>query len=298
MDEARSRNMISSQSFKFGGVGRFVAINAGTYDADIDAWAARCIARAPWPIWLCYFHEPEDDMTVKNADGSTNVTATRERERQYRLATRRMVLRFRARGVKNVAWMPIYMNPYTFQSGSGRDWRNYNADWTGTGWHDDLTMDMMGMDTYDPLPWAVKDSAGRFLPPPEGPWPTARRNHYTFPGLWSNAFAKMEQAGYPVWDYVIPEFGMSNGVDPDPDWGPWGATARDFAKAHRIKAFCYWDNSGDIGRYSFDTRLTSVSGSPYTNAHPDANGTKKIGWNNIVNGAKVWRTPSGAGPIG
>jgi hypothetical protein len=214
----------------------------GAADAAIDASAATCIARAPHPIWLCYFHEPEDNFT-------TSAQAT-----DYRAAYRRIVTRFRARGVTNVAWQPIFQNPYTFGS-SGRDWRWWHADWNGSGWYDDIMMDLFGADTYNPLPGATTNRG--------------------FAEMWDILRNKVELSGYPRWSYTMPEFGMSYRATPTPDWVAWCTEARDYAKAHNIKSFQYWDNSSDVGRYSF--------GSTY-----DTSGNKLNGWHVITKAASSW----------
>ena len=117
LDIAINNNCVASQSFKLS-TWTPAQIVTGSADAAIDDSANMCLARDPWPIWLCYYHEPEDNFT-------TATTAT-----QYRAAYRYIVQRFRDAGVTNVAWMPIYMCPWTFD-GSGRNWRWWHADWTG-----------------------------------------------------------------------------------------------------------------------------------------------------------------------
>jgi len=252
LDSAISRGYIPSQSIKLSSWS-FAQVASGAADAAIDTNIVQvALDRAPWPIWLCYYHEPED------------ITATADKT-NYRAATRRMVQRCRTAGVTNIAWHPIFTNPWTFvpasDGGTGDDWRLWHADWDPvTGWNDDLTMDMFGADTYNPLP----TSPGR--------------DNKGFLQMWQRLFDAVEKPGYPVWDYVQPEFGMSYQATPQPDWNAWSIEARDIAKAHRIKSFCYWDNSDDIGRY----RLAP----PY-----DSTGDILAGWNTIVNAAIVWPGP-------
>lgn len=259
IDAGINADMIPSQSFKMPAYSTSQII-AGSADAAITTLAEDLLARDPWPIWLCYFHEPEDDFT-----GSTNMS-------NYRAAYRRICTRVAAEGVTNVAWMPIYMNPYTFNTMSGRDWRNWHADWTGSTWNDDILMNLIGMDTYCPLPWNMNE-------PPA--WYNATRNFFTYEQLWTSALAKIETPGYPEWDYVIPEFGMSNAFATDPDWEEWCFDAVTFSQQNRIKAFIYWDNSNDLGRWSF----TGTYPAPTPN--PDANGTKILGWEYIIENAVV-----------
>lgn len=263
LDQGINAGMIASQSFKMTAYSTSQII-AGTADSAIATLAQACIDREPNPIWLCYHHEPEDDFAAGTAANN------------YRAAYRRIVTRCRdVHGVTNVAWMPIYMNPWTFNSASGRDWRNWHADWNGSGWDNDITMDLIGMDTYCPLPWNMNE------PPP---WYEATRNFFTFEQLWTSALAKIETPGYPEWDYVIPEFGMSNAFATDPDWEEWCHDAYTFAQSQRIKAFIYWDNSNDIGRWSFNG---TYSGIP----NPDANGTKILGWEYLAENAAGYVAP-------
>jgi len=247
LDQAISRGMIPSQSFKL--IGYTPAqIVAGEADGDLDISAAHCNARAPHPIWLCYYHEPEDNFPTAGAAAD------------YRAAYRYIVTRFRAAGVTNVAWMPIYQCPWTFE-GAGRDWRWWHPDWNGgdgpSGWHSDIMMDMLGLDIYNPLPGGTTNRS--------------------FSGMLDAALNKLTQAGAPSWDVAIPEFGMSKHatVPSPPDWAAWSTLARDHALANRVKSFTYWDNSDDIGRYSFGP------------TH-DPTGNKLDGWNVIVNAATVW----------
>lgn len=257
LDAGIGKGCIPSQSFKLSGW-TVQQVESGAADADIDYSAGLCAARAPRPIWLCYKHEPENDVTTA-ADMLS-----------YRNGYRRIVTRFRAAGVTNVAWMPIYMNPFTFwgsmsptKGGSTRNWLNWHADWnsaTGT-WYNDIMMDMMGMDTYSPIS-------------------TATQKLQFFDQMFNDARSVIEKPGNPTWDYVIPEFGLSNDNANNPvDWGPWGATAHSYMVANRIKSICYWDNSTvPIGRYGF--------GPSY-----DPNGTKLVGWNHIVNGTGSTKYP-------
>ena len=246
LDQAISRGMIPSQSFKLGGYTP-EQITAGLADADIDVSAAHCIARAPHPIWLCYYHEPED-----NFPSSGEATA-------YRAAYRYIVARFRSAGVTNVAWMPIYMAPWTFRNASGRDWRWWHADWAGSGWHSDIMMDMLGLDVYNPVPGSDFNNS--------------------FAGMLNETLDKVNASNPPQWDIAIPEFGMSwNAQNPaPPNWIEWAGLARDYAVANRIKSFTYWDNSTEQpGRYSF--------GPTY-----DPTGNKLDGWNVLVDASVKWQ---------
>lgn len=255
LDEAINAGYIPSQSFKLQNY-TTAQINSGAADAAIDTAAAACIARAPSPIWLCYYHEPEDNFTTTAA------------QIDFRAASRRIALRFTTAGVTNVMWMSIYMCPWTFDNASGRDWRNWHPDWNGTTWHDTITQHVVGLDTYNPLPFS-------------GSWLDGGRTNHTFADMLDMAFAKIELGGYPQWDYVIPEFGMSYGAtNPSrPIWTDWATATIAYAKAHRVKSISYWDNSTDTGRYSF----TATADPAYpANVPPIALGTKLAGWQSIT----------------
>lgn len=255
LDVAIAAGLIPSQSFKLT-TWTPAQVAAGSADAAIDASAAICIARAPHPIWLCYFHEPED-----NFPSSTDAT-------NYRAAYRRIVTRFRAAGVTNVAWMPIFQAPYTFRTsamgrpggGSNRDWRWWHPDWNGgtTGtsadWDSDLMMDVLGLDVYDPLPGGTSEQ--------------------DFTLMLDDTLNQIYGDGYPAHPIVFPEFGISKVATPTPSWPSWCATARDYALSHDINAFIYWNNNNDTPRrYDF----TAAS---------DPDGTKLLGWHVITDGAK------------
>ncbi len=246
LDAAISNSMIPSQSFKLHPDYTPAQIVAGIADADIDASAADCLARAPHPIWLCYYHEPEDNFPTAGEAAD------------YRAAYRYIVTRFRSAGVTNVTWMPIYMCPWTFRNASGRDWRWWHPDWTGSGWHSDIMMDMMGFDIYNPLPGSTGNNA--------------------FLSMLNEAMVKINASGAPQWDIAIPEFGMSWGATTPapPNWIDWCTAAVNDALDNRVKSFTYWDNSTEeAGRYSF--------GPTY-----DPTGNKLAGWNVIVNASMKW----------
>src|SRR5215207_9001740 len=135
IDEAIAADLIASQSFKLASHSGQEAngpleILAGDHDAVIDGDADACAARAPWPIILCFFHEPGGNFTTDTL--RTN----------YRAAFRYIVNRYRNRGVTNVCWTQIQEAPYDFRPtpafpsppGGGRnvDWRKFHPDWKGT----------------------------------------------------------------------------------------------------------------------------------------------------------------------
>src|SRR5436190_4776680 len=110
INAALAAGFIPSQSVKFKAY-TSASIAAGTRDAAIDTAAAFCYSKRPHPIILCYWHEPGGDYgtgTDPNASGSSQLM------KDYRDAYRRIVTRFRAAGVDNVAWTPILETPWNF----------------------------------------------------------------------------------------------------------------------------------------------------------------------------------------
>lgn len=261
LDLAINNNCIASQSFKLRDWS-LDQIVAGAADAAIDNSADICKARAPWPIWLCFYHEPEE-----NFPDATQAAA-------FRAASRRIVTRFRAKNVTNVSWMPIYMVPWTFRKssqgrpggGSNRDWRMWHPDWNGgngaAGWHTDRMMDLLGIDVYSPMP------------PPA-------TSFQDFSDMVDDTIARMTADGFgPIPPMVIPEFGMSDIATPLPDWRVYATEARNYAKSHRIAAFVYWNNNNQVPRrYDF----TAAS---------DPTGRKLAGWRIIADAAVDFIPPS------
>jgi hypothetical protein len=221
-----------SMSMKLGGISgtwtqKCQAILAGTHDAAIDADADWCQSKAAAGIffWFCVYHEPE------------NLTAAEAK--LLRDVTRYIVLRFRARGVTNVAWQPVYQVPWTF-TGSGRDYRTWHPDWDGSKWHADKVMDLFGMDVYNPLP-------------PSAPAVTGGNRVFS-EMVKTSTLDKAKTAGLPDVPKTMPEFGMGR-IKGTPDqappngWVGWMTEAIPAIRATDTVLASYWDNSDDIGRY-------------------------------------------------
>ena len=132
------------------------SIASGAQDAWIDSIAAGFAARAPWPIYWTFHHEPENDGSTSGANAV-----------HYRNAQRRIKQRLRSAGVTNDVFCAVcYMTPYTwnFTNSGGRDWRTWYPDWknvTGVGNWDapdpndfyvagdpDSVVDCIGLDAY------------------------------------------------------------------------------------------------------------------------------------------------------
>lgn len=147
-------------------------IAAGVYDAWIDGIATQIAARAPWPIWWTWMHEPENDSPTGGTPFNATLLAA------YRAAQRRIKTRFRAAGLTNDTFCCVnYMTPFTFnEASSGRDWRQFYPDWrnaTGLGTaanpdHNDFyldgdpnsVVDVIGLDAYHD--WQFADGIAKF----------------------------------------------------------------------------------------------------------------------------------------
>jgi hypothetical protein len=106
-------------SFKTGGRSIGSVANGGQ-DAWIDSIGAAIKARSPKPLFITFYHEPENDFVDAGSAA------------QLRAASRRIVQRWRASGVKNFTFVSThFMTSWTF-NGSGRDWRWWYPDWKGT----------------------------------------------------------------------------------------------------------------------------------------------------------------------
>lgn len=239
---------VASQSFKMLGLRnadgtkmtslqRWQYVNAGKNDAEIRLSAKFCKTFPTKSIWACLHHEPEDDFT----DAAT--------QKEYRAAYRRVVRIFREEGVTNVAWAPIYMVPYTFES--TRDFRNWHADWNGTGWEADQMMDLFGQDVYNPLPGASKNRSYKEM-------------------VVTKAETKTANAGMPYRAKADFEFGFGS---TDADWIAYANEVIAVSRNNDVVLHSYWDSSASTGRYT----LNDPTGDPQ--------GKKKAAWDMIVAGA-------------
>lgn len=269
---ALALDMIPSQSVKFSSAGSSAgaiaaSIASGARDAWIDTMAAYLDSIAPSFMYLTYHHEPGGDF-----GSSANTQAMKD----YRDATRRVVLRIRAAGVTNVQWQPILETPWNF-AGNGvsgapvggapswMDFRFWHADWDwrNNRWFDDLTMDMFGIDQY------VAMIGG-----------TQYRQFSTDLGYVKT---KLAATGAPNWPITIMEHGMNNDAVGH-NWPDYATKEVAYMKANNIKLHTYWDQSlptkGERGRYSFGPIIPPADSSTY-----DPTGTKLVGYNIIRDGS-------------
>jgi hypothetical protein len=274
------------------------SIAAGANDAWIDGIAAGFAARAPWPIWWTFWHEPEDDFargTFAAAD--------------YRAAQRRIAQRIKAAGVTNSVFACVcYQFPWSFGTTSGRDWRLFYPDWKGTTTTGDRfnpnpvdfwladdpnsVVEVFGIDFYHEF--EIQDN------PPD---PMTRWNNYTGPTMWAQRLKPMTQfLGHP---YGVGEWSTAaaqDGIVFDPN-GDGTFTLTEYAGEATIKyypdqtdtwidgyfsnkdngfvAFCYWDDSSTKG-------TTQVATNPLAICDPTDQRWKRIGvWGSTAS-AKVW----------
>ena len=204
-----------------GGNEDHLAIVAGDADSQLLTAVNACKARAPYPAWLCYYHEPED--FVQNTTQATN----------YRAAYRYVVDFFRDQGVTNVAWTTILSAPFVF---TDREWYRIHPDWKGTGpaaasdWHTgaDQMCDFFGFDTYNA---GIGSTTYRF-------WETNVRQP-----IQSTMDADGFTAAYGIVPWGIFEHGMSANTNPYPVWtDDWGPDVRDWALTNCV-GFCYWNSN-------------------------------------------------------
>jgi len=266
---ALALNMIPSQSVKFKSAGTTPAaiaasIASGARDGWIDTMAAYLDSIAPQFMYLCYHHEPGGDF-----GSSANTQAMKD----YRDATRRMVLRIRAAGVTNVQWQCILETPWNF-AGSGvsgapvsgspswMDFRFWHADWDwrNNRWFDDLTMDMFGIDQYVPM--------------------IGGTNYRQFGTDLGYVKTKLAAAGAPNWPITIMEHGMNNDAVGH-NWPDYATKKVAYMKANNVKLTTYWDNSDELGRYSFGPRPAGVTDTTLY----DQDGTKLTGYNIVRDGS-------------
>lgn len=272
MDEAINAGLISSQSFKLGTAGNENAgadtILAGGRDADLDIAISRCLARAPWPIWLTFYHEP---------GGNWNTTALRTK---FRACFRYIVQYFRDNGdPSNVMFQPILEAPYDFRpsnyspgGGRGIDWRELHPDWNGGNTHtiadwytgSDRMCDAFGLDIYNPL--------------------VGGTSFQDYSNIWTSLLTEFDADDFPYQDYAfnVMEMGWSDVITPDPDWLAYRTETLAMQAQFNITNFTYWDiNNNTPPRYCLTTPAS------------DVNGDKLAGWQDIVEDPDciVWVEP-------
>lgn len=277
LDIGIANDCVPSQSFKLGATSSSETASAariltGAHDADIAASIATVQARAPHPIWLCYWHEPEDFVTTLALGQS------------YRDAFRYIVQKFRDAGVTNVMWSTILQSPYDFWApGAGRsdypaggDWRMFHPDWKGTNtntsadWYtgSQKMIDVMGLNVYDPL---VSHAAA---------------TNREFNVLVGDAITKMLSQGWPRTPIWISEFGVSNIATPTPNWSTWFTSAKSYVLANDIVGISYWDGLQTAAPTSSDQLAYDF------NATNDPTGAKLTGFRILCAAATTYPPPN------
>jgi len=284
-------------------------LEGGKTNADIangleDAWihgiAAEFKARAPWPIFWTFHHEPENDTISSGANAAA-----------YRGAQRRIKTTFRDDGVTNDVFVAnCFMCPFTFQPSSGRDWRTWYPDWrniTGLGtaanpdpndfWkHGDANsvVDVFGIDFYHD--WDLKALPGDT---------SSSFNNRTATSVWNTYLGP--RTSFLNQPYAIGEWGTAADQDApkDPNGdGTWTLAEYDASytagnityfpaitdswiddyfttmTAHGCVAFAYWD--------SFTGAANTVVNNPLSIADKLETRWKRLGvWGNKSQ-AKQW----------
>lgn len=200
-------------------------------DSAIDSIIAFVQSKAPHPIWMCaVFHEPED-----NFPGATDAA-------NFRALYRRTVLRFRAAGVTNAAFVsPFFQSPFTW---TNRDFRLWHPDWNGgntntsADWFTgaNSVIDIDGYDSYIPL--------------------IGSTNWQSETTTFGKIKATMSAKGYPAnKPFLVGELGVKSetapppaglGADGDPNLGPSKMQdAFDCAKANDFVGICWWNTGKD-----------------------------------------------------
>jgi hypothetical protein len=200
-------------------------------DSAIDANIAIVQARPTHTFWICpVFHEPEDNFADTTSAGN------------FRALFRRTVLRFRAAGVTNVAWVsPFFQSPFTW---TNRDFRLWHPDWNGgntntsADWFtgSNSVIDIEGYDSYIPL--------------------IGSTNWQAEATTFGKIKAAMAAVGYPAnKPFLVGELGVKSETAPspvgqgaagDPTLGPSRMQdAFDTAKANNFVGICWWNTGGD-----------------------------------------------------
>lgn len=279
----------------------------GVYDAWIDGIAAQIAARAPWPIWWTFMHEPENDSTTGGTPFNATLLAS------YRLAQRRIKTRFRAAGLTNDTFACVcFMTPFTFnEAQSGRDWRQFYPDWRnatglGTAANPDpndfyldgdpnSVVDVIGIDFYHG--WDLSDGLTKW-------------NNTTAQGVWSRYGSRTSFLGkaYGVGEWATMAAQDNVNIDPNHDghfliteYTPQIGTINyrpdltnqwiDDYFGNRLNgtvAFCYWDSQ--------TIPIGEVAANPLSIADPNETRWARLGvWANGVN-ARLWTVNGAVAP--
>lgn len=240
VDAHIARNRIPAVSFK-NGARTIESIASGGQDAWIDGIGAEIKKRPTVPFYMTFFHEPEDNFATAAAATS------------FRAASRRIVTRWRAAGVKNFAYVSdYYMTNWSFTPASGRDWRWWYPDWKGTtaaGSSKDApniadfytgassVVDVIGFDVYN---WW------------EPPQAATEWKSFQAHADWGVSRTKLLGKPYCVGEYGTMAF-QSNGVFDATRTKGWLTDAYDYMLKNDFVCAMYWNN--DHGEDGWDPRM-------------------------------------------
>lgn len=218
-----TRGMILSVSFKYPtawGTGEAAMNTAVAFGSPWNTWmtnlANKIKSYAPAPIWITFFHEPEDHKAWTN--GPAN----------YRAINRRMYADLHALGADNFALVPgMVQCPYIYGRGGGpTDWNIYYPDWKGTytnfpngsassamnpnpvdyyaAGDPNSVVDVIGLDIYN---WWNAERYKEQDPDhhPSGTAAEPLSNYQTFADMFSTVKGVQDFLGKP---YAIGEFGI------------------------------------------------------------------------------------------
>ncbi|MQB00543.1 MAG: hypothetical protein GEU78_09670 [Actinobacteria bacterium] len=204
-------------------------IVAGSADATLTTQANNAIARAPSPLWLGFYHEPEDNFESDAAAA------------EFRAAARYIAGFMRVAGVTNVAWVfPVWMVSWSFRGGEavrGGAWK-WDPDWKGTlsgagvpaaaDWWTgtDSVIDLIGMDQY--TPWIGGTTY----------------NTFDFDVGYS-ANRLFTEWGRPVKPIAIGECGTKDDATPTPDWTAHFAEVLESCVDNDVRGLVYYNTDNN-----------------------------------------------------
>lgn len=226
-------------------------ITSGAADSALASHANQAQSRAPYPIWLGYYHEPEDNFETDQAAAG------------FRAACRYIVTYMRSAGVTNVAWVfPVWMIDWSFTGGvavRGNAWK-WDPDWKGSlsgsgrpnaaDWYTgaESVVDLLGADQYTPT--------------------IGGSSYHTFADDFVECYQALVQWGRPMRPWAIGEMGTKD-ITPAPNWTSHFAQALETFITYDIRGYVY-----------YNTDLNN-----FVNADPS--GDRFAGYNAMVQDSRV-----------
>ena len=263
-----------------GGNWSLAQVVAGAADDDIKAglnfWKN---AKGPGnsanpPVWLSFWHEPEDNF--ENA----------AEQKLYRQAYRRIVNLSRELGLTNVAWVaPFFITINDFKN---LDFKAWHPEWNdaGTGWVKDSAgnrakfVDILGLDYYTPRVFGVKN-----------PQTASSRNSTWAAQITGVTLGRYAKDGGRPMPIVLGEFGQYTTAEAKGVLDADGDTASQMLNAlvetgiatQDVIGICCWNHSNN--RFDAERDLPNLTGESF--------GERTKALRNLLAG-NVLRTPAGA----